>query len=781
MNFLEKRERLADPVATTGDQLYVICSQNGLFPTPWATNHLPHELWGVWAHPIKLLDGFWLAIRNCTTGVVTWLLEADACRVYGAHTEFDYRVEPLTVTRRDFVPDGMAGLIVTVTVQLPPAFADELECIALLRSDLRPAWLGETVGMQDTPDQVKVVDQQGYLQFSDTTNPWFLLAGGSTPARTILLGDAAGVLQPTTGQGATARMAFGFHSRTRDTLIASLYIAGSVTSAAEALEVFAQLYVDAGRLRQTKVNRYSRLAQQARLQSPDTHLNQAFHWSKLSCQMLARQTPAYGPAVSAGLPSYPWWFGVDTEYAVLPMLQAGLFDLVKSTLRLLKQVSKAHNRDEPGRDPRTDDHRRGLQLGNLVETPLFTRAVYQTWCWTGDRVFLAEMYSFCKAGVLDYTLGRCDSDGDLCPSGRSIIETLEMHAGFACIDLACYTWEALLFLAEMARIVGDSATVDLVLPKADELADRIRREWWLGTEGLFADVRATVQEVDAALQRIDALESDPGWQWMAPQAAQAHRLFDGQLQQRALEPPIVTLPWLLRHWVILCPMEVGVATPEQAGQAFARLLSNEFCNEWGMYLHPERHDVMSINTGLLALALARYGQVEEALKLIGPMAATLSQRTPGAISEALPDQWCFLQLWSALGIISPIVEGVLGITPHAGERTLQVIPHLPADWPTVTLEQLQVGEHWFTIQVTRSAVAQAAGTQAGVAYRLTVKSNAPDYGLVIGFYLPPAETVVTVRLNGSTTPWRWETTPAGRRLLCDAVGQAELVMTTLGE
>ena len=28
--------------------------------------------------------------------------------------------------------------------------------------------------------------------------------------------------------------------------------------------------------------------------------------------------------MGAGLPEYPWWFGIDTEYAVLPMLQADL-------------------------------------------------------------------------------------------------------------------------------------------------------------------------------------------------------------------------------------------------------------------------------------------------------------------------------------------------------------------------------------------------------------------------------------------------------------------------
>jgi glycogen debranching enzyme len=344
-----------------------------------------------------------------------------------------------------------------------------------------------------------------------------------------------------------------------------------------------------------------------------------------------------------------------------------------------------------------------------------------------------------------------------------------MHADFECIDVASYTWEALNFLADMARAVGDTVTVEVATSKAAALADRIRNEWWLADAALFADVRATVQEVDAALQRIDSLESTPDWQWVAGQAAQAHRLFDEQLATRRSADPAVDLPWLLRHWVVFCPMEVGVATAEQAAQSFARLLSPEFCNEWGMYLHPERQEVMSINTGLLALALTRYGRIDDALKLVQQMAAALNRRTPGAISEALPDQWCFLQLWSNLGIISPLVEGVLGIEPQASEHRLQVIPHFPTGWDKVALERFQVGNACFTVDASRT----------DSEYRLTVTQNKGQerYHLRVGFYIPPTTTVVAVQLNGSDTPWQWESTLAGRRLCCETTGQAELVVT----
>lgn len=767
--FIEKRERLADPVATAGDQLYVICSQNGLFPTPWSTSHVPHELWGVWAHPIKLLDGFWFALRNRATGVITWLLEADACRVYGSYTEFDYRIEPLRITRRDFVPDGMAGLAVTITVQTPPDFTDNLELVALVRSDLRPAWLGAEAGLQDAPDQVVVAENQRHLRFTDSANPWVVLVGGSTAIQEVRLGDGVGPLQPTTGQGATAQLVFRLHTRTEQSVVATLYVAGAMLDETAALEAYARLRTEYGILLQQKQDGYDRLATWGRLQSPDAALDQAFYWSKVTGQLLVRQTPAHGPGFGAGLPNYPWWFGIDTEYAVLPMLQAGLFDVTKSTLRLLKQVSEEHNQREPGRVIH-ELSTTGIVYnpGNLVETPAFTRAVYQTWCWTGDRAFLEEMYPFCKAGILDYTLGQCDPDGDLCGAGRSIIETLEMHADFECIDIASYTWEALTFLAAMAEVVGDGATVTVATEKATQLAAHIRQAWWLAEEGLFADVRATVPQVAAALQRIDSLQSEPHWPEIAPQAAQAHRLFDAQLSAHQASPPDVDLPWLLRHWVVLCPAEVGVATPEQAAQLFARLLSPEFCNEWGMYLHPERQEVMSINSGLLALALVRYGRIAEALSLVQAQVAALNKRMPGAISEALPDQWCFLQLWSALGVISPIVEGVLGIEPQAGHRQLQVIPHLPDQWPAVSLERLQVGESAFTVQVSQSPTT----------YQLRVtQSKGPVYDLRLGFYLPEYLTVETVQVNDHPVSWRWEETNAGRRLVCETSGEANLVVT----
>ncbi len=764
---IEKRERLADPVATTGDRVYIICSQNGLFPDPWQ-GHVPHEMWGIWDHPIKLLDGCWFAVRSPRTQVTRWLTEADCCRVGLGYTEFVYQLDALQVTRRDFVPDGLEGCCITVTLSAPADWHEALELVVVVRSDLRPAWLGEQVGLHDAPDQVTLAVDRRQVTFADVQNPWFALVGADLPATTLQTDAPAPGFTQTHGQGCQVQLTLPFTPELAGSVTRHLLIAGSSQSLTQAQSTFARLQAEQTALVQAKQAHYQQISQTSQLCSPDEMINTAFQWVKLNCQMLARFTPTHGLGVGAGLPTYPWWFGIDTLYAVLPMLQAGLFDLTKASLRLLKQVSMATNPNEIGRVIH-ELSTTGVvyNAGNLVETPLFTRAVHQTWLWTGDDAFLHEMYPFCKQGLLDYTLGSCDPDGDLCPSGRSIIETLEMHAGFECLDVAAYTWEALGCLAEMAQAVGEADLIPELQAKAQLLGQRLQNEWWVADENLFADVRASITEVRQRLGELDVLaQQQPTDVGVQQQVTQAHHLFDPLLTKHASADPDVDLPWLLRHWVVFCPVEVGLATPTQATALLQRLATPEFCNQWGMYLHPDRHDVMSINSGLLALAQMRYGQVDTALTRIQAMAQTLDLHMPGAISEALPDQWCFLQLWSAMGIISPVVEGIFGLEPRASEHRLRVVVHLPTDWEEAELRQVCVGTAQFRIHASRQSQR----------YTLTVTTDAPDYQVEVGFVLPSTAQVASVTLNGQPADWRWQQGNAGRALVCAAQGNVTLVI-----
>lgn len=142
---------------------------------------------------------------------------------------------------------------------------------------------------------------------------------------------------------------------------------------------------------------------------------------------------------------------------------------------------------------------------------------------------------FCKAGLLDYALGQHDPDGDLCPSGRSVVETVEMHAGFETIDVAAYMSDALGRLADMSRALGDAALADALAEKSAALGQGIRQGWWMEDEGLFADVRASVGEVQRVLSDLDRHIAEQDWLTLDQQRAveTARRLFAPGLLREA--------------------------------------------------------------------------------------------------------------------------------------------------------------------------------------------------------------------------------------------------------
>ncbi|MEQ9229747.1 MAG: glycogen debranching protein, partial [Cyclobacteriaceae bacterium] len=57
-----KQEYLSSPFVAAGDRAYVVGHQDGSFPDlGW---HVKDEMGGIWAHPIKLLDGYSLNISD---------------------------------------------------------------------------------------------------------------------------------------------------------------------------------------------------------------------------------------------------------------------------------------------------------------------------------------------------------------------------------------------------------------------------------------------------------------------------------------------------------------------------------------------------------------------------------------------------------------------------------------------------------------------------------------------------------------------------------------------
>jgi hypothetical protein len=395
------------------------------------------------------------------------------------------------------------------------------------------------------------------------------------------------------------------------------------------------------------------------------------------------------------------------------------------------------------------------QAGDANETAQFATAVATLWRWSGDDRVRDEHYRFILDG-LQYLTRDLDLNGDGWPEGEGIVENTGL--GAEKLDVAVYTIRALNDLAEMAAARDDTAVRQWALDKAAALLGRFETDWWIPERRLYADSLALDHEV-----RTDPLAALGA----APLT---------QLQQL--------------YWTTATPMETGLACREHAEAAFLTLESPACTGVNGTYQAgrgggPEgKGDLQACahTSAVMATAEANYGRVEESLRYVLAVARQLDLEQPGALPEQMPspDYALFpfrpltrramvMQAWASYGVIYPLIHGFLGVEPHAPERLLRVIPHLPASLPRLAVKGLRVGEERVSI------AAQCAGNQY-----LTEVTLPAGYRLEIGHTLPVRASVEAVTLNDRPAAYEVHCTRRGNELVTQAgsAGTYRLIIRT---
>jgi hypothetical protein len=125
--------------------------------------------------------------------------------------------------------------------------------------------------------------------------------------------------------------------------------------------------------------------------------------------------------------------------------------------------------------------------------------------------------------------------------------------------------------------------------------------------------------------------------------------------------------------------------------------------------------MMTISTGVQAVAESEYGRSDEAMRYMNEIVETFNRVSPGSISEVMPDRGCFTIAWTSYGIVVPLIEHVFGIRPDAGNKTIVFEPHLPAGWENISIEDLPIGANLISFSRTR--------TGKGVIYDIESKEH----------------------------------------------------------
>src|SRR6266404_3748565 len=608
-----------------GDRAYVVGVQDGSLVPDVSLNpngigwHITGQMGGVWAHPIKLLHQFQFFLNDN-------LLPAAAKFVSGTgYVRLELPpTDGLEISETQFAPDGLPVVLVGVQLRNPNPGVNSSTLAIEAESELIPAypWTGTkpTSESLHLPDQVSFDKTLGLgaLQFTQPAQPafsrsaWYALVSAALDPQDRETGfqSIGADLPPTTSKhnDATGTLKYQVTLKGNSSATVWFAIAGSNVDQREASKALRLGLAAPDELLRQKISKRQQVLSQAQIHVPDADIQAAFDWGKLNLadmrrtvrNMMVRDTlegtvypspltPTF-PVLSgfgAGYPHYPWFFGTDGAYSTFSLAAVGLWEEAKNHLATIRQVSQLVN-GSTGKvihECVTDGSiyfGTNAQNGDVNETAEFATAAATLWRWSGDNSVRDDNYDFIKAGLnyITTNLVTAKLNPDGWPEGAGMVEATGM--GAIKLDVAVYAIRALNDLAEMADSKGDTAMRDWAVNKASALTNHFTNDWWISSQGLFADSLALNQKVP----------TDP------PAAL-------GTL-------PITQLEQL--YWINATPMETSFASVQDASIAFPQLESSTFTGTTGFYQQGQslpaikgNRQASAVNTGVMAIAEANYG------------------------------------------------------------------------------------------------------------------------------------------------------------------------------
>ena len=509
--------------------------------------HITGEMGGVWAPPLKLLDGVWFGIGN------SWVGQATQFNSGWGYTRY---VLPdtggLQLTRTDFAPDDHRAVLFGLRMTNPGATRTvtvKVDAHSELMGAYPWGFSGVVPNASDNlPDHGRfdgrtlVFTENGSIGSGVPIHHYAALVGSNqTPASGTAAAKGGDFRGPQAGHSCAANdgtsppsacddgpfgQGTGGELRYRITIPANcsktLWIAAAGSDQglrAARSELAGALNDPAGELAQKIASRRA-LARNTEVSLPgDPLLAGAVEWGKQNLADLTqtasnlqirwtnqgKQFPASLGTVArarwfgAGFPDYPWIFATDGEYTAYAAVALGQFQTIEDHLRALRDISDILNNRSGivvhetvsdgsvwfGHDSQTTNPD-GSKTNdfNTDETVKFPSAVALVWRWTGDNRFRDEMYDFVKRNM-QVIDQRLDVDRDGWPEGSGNVERPGM--GPEKLDNGVYYMRGLYDLADMARSKGDTATATWATNLADKLRQQFEATWWDPSVQQYAD------------------------------------------------------------------------------------------------------------------------------------------------------------------------------------------------------------------------------------------------------------------------------------------------------
>jgi hypothetical protein len=113
------------------------------------------------------------------------------------------------------------------------------------------------------------------------------------------------------------------------------------------------------------------------------------------------------------------------------------------------------------------------------------------------------------------------------------------------------------------------------------------------------------------------------------------------------------------------------------------------------------------------------------------------------------------QIWSAAMVISPLLRGLLGLKADSRSRILSFTPHLPADWSSLAVNNLRIGEASLSLRYQKK--------MGEISLQIAGENSSGD-SLEFSPALSAPARVLSAELNGRAVPFRVAQTEADQHV-----------------
>ncbi len=616
-----------------------------------------------WVYPLKIFRGFHLTFHVDGRALPAESL-ARTLTVRPESATLIYVGDSFRVKETLFVPVQEPGAVILLEIET----TNPLEVEAGFTGDFALEWPAAIGGTYTQWDATRHA-----VAFGEETRKFAALVGSPTAE------DAHLAYETNYSSSNETSFRLGVTKKGRETKV--LVIAASVARREDAREDaqknYEHLSTSYQQLERDSADYYRNyLARTVNLELPDSALQQAYDWARISTIQGLVANPYLGTGLVAGYrtsgtsqrPGFAWFFGRDSLWTSFALNAAGDYATTRTALEFISKYQR-----EDGKVPHEI-----AQGANFVSwfkdlpyayasadaTPLFIIAMNDYVTQSGDLAFARDKwdnvwkaYQFLRSTYDVQGFAQNASIGHGWVEGGPLLPVKEefYQSGLGV--------EALHALAGLAGLVGK---------------DDVKKE-------LAAEFERKKSALDLAF-------------WLPE--AKSYAFAISQSNQRVEEPSVLAT----------VPMWFGLPDAAHAEEMITRLADADHETDWGMRVissHSRLYDgsgyhfgaVWPLFTGWASVGEYRYHRELPAYSNLRANALMAADGSLGHFEEVLSGDYYegFAtssphQIWSAAMVVSPILRGLFGLQTDAANHQITLAPHVPADWTSFAVRDVHLGD-----------------------------------------------------------------------------------------